>query len=281
MENHYPGFTDGKVDRTRVIIVMAMSRVGSTFLRRILTDHKDVYITNETRLYTPRPWTSYFHAAMVRIDRYPMDKDEALAALEGAYFGAEKDFRDVTRRHRSPEASAMCVRAVEDALLPDYRIVGDKGYTPGILESDFFRKFADLLSLKIIFIYRDPRDTFTSIGRNKADYPWNPLWAEDPRRHSIQWVANMRSWFFVRDRFPHLEVKYEQLMAEPRIVLRQVAAFLDLKSAGPLVGSFKQRIEKREHIGYWQELYPEMEAELHPDIFPIMSELGYEVKNVL
>lgn len=269
------------MDRTRVIICMAMSRVGSTFLRRILTDHDDVYVTNETRLYTPRPWTSYFHAAMVKVDEYPLPKEDALVALEEAYWEVEVDeeLRNVTRRHRSPEASAACVRAVEAALLPGYQVVGDKGYTPGVLKSSFFKKFANLLSLKVIFMYRDPRDTFTSIGRNKANYPYNVLWAEDPRRHSIQWIGNMRSWFQVKEDgvMPYLEVRYEQLMEEPRIVLRRVAEFLGLKSAGPLVGSFKKRVEKLDHIGYWQELYPQMEAELHPDIFPIMEEYGYEV----
>lgn len=271
-----PGQTNlSKMDRTRVIIVMAMSRVGSTFLRRILADHKDVYITNETRLYTPRPWTSYFHAAMVRVDRYPLPKEEALAALDAAYWSVEYKFPDVTRRHRSPDASAMCVRAVEDALLPGYQVVGDKGYTPGVLKGKFFEEFARQLSLKIIFIYRDPRDTFTSIGRNKTDYPYNVLWAEDPRRHSIQWIGNMRSWFAIRGKFPYLEVKYERLMSEPRPVLREVQGFLELKSAGPLVGSFKNHVAKRDHLGYWRDLYPDMERELHPDIFPIMEELGY------
>lgn len=266
------------MDRTRVMVCMAMSRVGSSFLRKVLTGHRDVFITNESRLYTPRPWTSYFHSAMVRIDRYPVEKEIGLKALDLAYWSVEgmDEFKDVTRRHRTPEAGAICVRAIEDGLFPGLPVVGDKGYTPGVLKSPFFKKFAGLLGLKVIMIYRDPRDTLTSIGRNKADYPYNVLWAEDPRRLSIEWIGNMRSWFEVKDEYDHLEMKYEELMREPRSVLNQVSKFLDLKSAGPFVGEFKRLVNKHDHIGYWKDLYPNMEAEMHPDIFPIMKTLEYK-----
>lgn len=272
------------MNRTHVIICMAFSRVGSTFLRRLLTDHPDAYITNETRLYLARPWTSYFHAAMVAADKYPLPKDEVMAALEDAYWSVEEQpqFANVTRRHRSAEASATCLQAVEDALLPNYRIVGDKGYTPGALKNKLFGEMAKLMDLRVIFLYRDPRDTFASIGRHRTDYPYNVMWAEDPRRHSIEWIGNMRSWKQVKREaaFPILEVKYEELMATPRPVLRSIARFLGLRSAGPMVGSFKKRVAKRDHIGYWKRLYPGMEDELHPDIWPIMEEYGYLFRGV-
>lgn len=267
------------MDRTHVVICMAFSRVGSTFLRRILTDHPDVHITNETRLYLPRPWTSFFHTAMKEVDKYSLPKKEALAALEEAYWSVEglPQFADVTRRHRSAEGSALCICAVEDALLPRFQVVGDKGYMPGVLKGGLFKKMAQFMDLRVIFLFRDPRDTFASVGRHSEGYPYNWLWAEDPRRHSIEWIGNMRSWEQVKQEaaFPCLEVKYEQLMAEPRIVLRQVARFLGLRSAGPLVGAFKERVAKRDHIGYWKRLYPGMEDELHPDIWPIMERYGY------
>lgn len=265
------------MNRTRVIICMAMSRVGSTFLQTILTAHPDVYITNETRLYNPRPWTSYFHAAMAAIDRYPLPREEALEALERAYWSVQGHFGEVDRRHRSPEAAAMCIRAVEDALLPGYKVVGDKGYSAGILKNDLMKRLARLMPFKVIFLYRDPRDTFASLGRNKKDYSYNVVWCEDPHRHSIAWVKSMQTWAQVKEegKIPYLEMKYEQLMETPREVLRGVARFLDLRSAGPLVGAFKRKVAKRDHIGYWKELYPDMEEELHPDIFPIMEELGY------
>lgn len=216
---------------------------------------------------------------MVAKDKYPVEEQKLMVALEDAYWSVEglPQFRNVTRRHRDAEMSALCIRAVQDALLPDYQVVGDKGYTPGALKGGLFKKMAKILNLKVIFLYRDPRDTFASIGRNRSDYSFNVMWAEDPRRHSIEWIGNMRSWKQVKQEaaFPVLEVKYEQLMASPRPVLRQVAKFLGLRSAGPLVGSFKERVAKRDHIGYWKRLYPGMEDELHPDIWPIMEEYGY------
>lgn len=263
-------------ERTRVLIAMVMSRVGSTFLRRILADHPDIYITNETRLYYPRPWVQYFHAAMVKMDRYPIPKEEGLAALERAYWDVEGRFRDVERRHRSVEASVACIRAIEDALLPGYRVVGDKGYNAGLLTQPLVGGIAKSLNLRAIFLYRDPRDTFTSLGRNKKDYPFNVLWAEDPHRHSIAWVRNFRAWEKAKEAapMPLLEVKYERLMGSHKEVLREVANFVGVH-AGPMIKSFRRHVAKRDHIGYWRELYPGMEKELHPDIFPVMDELGY------
>jgi hypothetical protein len=263
-------------ERTRVLICMVMSRVGSTFLRRILADHPDIYITNETRLYYPRPWVQYFHAAMVKIDSYPIEKGKGLAALEQAYWSVEGQFRDVERRHRSIEASVTCIRAIEDALLGGYQVIGDKGYNAGLLTQPLVGGIAEALNLRAIFLYRDPRDTFTSLGRNKKSYPYNILWAEDPRRHSITWVRNFRAWEKAKESkpMPLLEVKYERLMEDYKGVIREIAQFVGVH-AGPMIKSFRKHVAKRDHLGYWKELYPDMESELHPDIFPIMERLGY------
>ena len=48
------------------------------------------------------------------------------------------------------------------------------------------------------------------------------------------------------------------------------------KQIRPMIKSFRKNVAKRDHIGYWRTLYPDMEEELHPDILPIMKSLGYE-----
>jgi len=274
----------------RVIIALPKSRSGSTFLRDILTAHPDVWIGNELRLYTSLSWCGHFQQAWtcVKQNRYPVTLAQGYEAVKSAYEAIEKNRPNLTRRVRKKELSCECIRALEKRLFPkDKKVIGDKGYVP-IAPVPFAMRHSllDALSLglemKVLWIYRDPRDTFTSIARFRAKdkvggkeehQVWHSLWAHDPYRHSLEWVRAWENWDRVKVDIPHLEIKYESLIAHPVKNLSGIATFLGI-GLTPMVKYFDNNVKKGS-LGYWKKYQPNIESRMHKSIFPLMKRLGY------
>lgn len=277
--------------KQRIIIALPKSRSGSTFLREVLSAHPRVWIGNELRLYTNLAWCSYFQQAWqaVKENRYPIRGPEAYERIKQAYEKVEKRHPNLTRRARKKDVSKECIIELEKALFPKLcNVVGDKGYVP-IAPVPYAMEYSlmDALSLdlpmKVIWIYRDPRDTFTSIARFRAKNKiggkerhliWHPLWSHDPYRHSLEWIAAWKNWDRIKKQIPYIEVKYEAFMERPGETLERVVQFLGLGSFEPMWKYFQKNV-KRGSLGYWKKYQPNIEERIHKSIFPLMKRLGY------
>ena len=270
------------MSRTRVLIGLPKSRSGSTFLQEVLSGHHAVWIGRETRLYCQLNWCSHFQNVMSRKDRYPDRGKHVPAALEGAYKAMAKRYPDLSRRRSSPKLSAECIVELENRLFPGdkIRILGDKGYISlpptKLMINSLLEAVALPLPIKVIYIYRDPRNVFTSIRRFAAGREiWQPLWVHDPYRHSIEWVEAWKHWEAIKAKgnVPCLEIKYETLIREPEKQLGRIAKFLPVQNHQPFVDTFKKKLKGS--VGDWKKQQPHIEDQMHPSIFPLMAKLGY------
>jgi len=270
-------------ERTRVLIGLPKSRSGSTFMRDVLTGHPAVWIGHETRLYCQLAWTDHFQNVWQRRERYPDRGKRVAGALDGAFKAMAQRYPNLSRRRSSPKLSAECIIELEKRLFPNdkIRVLGDKGYISlpptKLMLNSLLEAVALPMPMKVIYIYRDPRNVFTSIRRFAAGREiWQPLWVHDPFRHSIEWVEAWENWEKIKKqgKVPWLEIKYETLINEPDKQLARVAKFLGLNNAQPFVGTFKKKLKGS--VGNWQKQQPNIESQMHPSIFALMEKLGYK-----
>jgi hypothetical protein len=124
----------------------------------------------------------------------------------------------------------LAVAAMVDNIFTRYQLNQGKARwaekTPtNILRIDYlFRLFPHA---QFVHVIRDPRDTYCSIRqRMLADKPeWQKF---RPRRAARDWCAGIvagKPWRSKPDRY--MEVRYEDLVAQPEPVMRKVLAFLE------------------------------------------------------
>lgn len=152
---------------------------------------------------------------------------------------------------------------------------------------------------RAIHLIRDGRDVVCSLlergwlsaRREDADDAGLPygvharFWVEEERRDEFARAseATRAAWAWRRyltaarsvesDRV--LELRYEELVADPQAVASRVAAFLELDAA-PLVGALHSASDTS--VGRWQrELTPEQVADVEREAGDLLGELGYSV----
>ena len=207
--------------------IVGAHRAGTTLLRYMLASSPRIYIPPESD-FIPR----YF----LRRPHTPITVDQAQSIID-ALFG-EFRYRMVPREWQGakPEvrallggAGAATPRAFLEAFYNAY--ASQYGAARWADKSPGYACYMDLLGAifpeaKFVHIIRDGRDAAMSMAEK-----WGPHeWHVDLYWSSVQWVRRVRAARASGARLGpnrYFELRYEQLVAEPDPLLRDICAFLD------------------------------------------------------
>ena len=164
------------------------------------------------------------------------------------------------------------VTAIDTALhrlFPHARVVGDKN--PDYVFA--LDRLAPQVGLECVVVYRDPRDMTSSVlkmARSKIGKWWNAE-MKSPRGIAQRWVIAMR--LLQRHRNRVYAIRYEDLIAEPPVVLNELAQRLDVDPNGFSMSIIRPGSVGKHHSG----LNPaELETVLQV-AGPLMQQLGYSI----
>jgi hypothetical protein len=210
--------------------LVGVPRSGTTLLRLMLDAHPELAIPPET----------HFVPALIVAAREGDSTPEGLVDLiearpEWGDFGFEVD--DLVERFRA--AGTARPRAVLRAFYEAYaerhgkRRWGDK--TPG--HSAHMRRIARALpEAHFVHLLRDGRDVFNSRTKRRD---------VDPAQVAVQWRRGIqRARRQSRSLDHYLELRYEDLVAEPEPALRRICGFIDL-GYDPAMLRHHERAEER------------------------------------
>jgi hypothetical protein len=272
--------------RRSIVFLVGMPRSGTKLLRELLNRHSAIAIfPNESHfipglqrragpygdlrdrdafsaLYAELAGTIFFE----RLERQGIviDEDEWFGRLQGG------DIRHAL------EALFDCYAAMTGA-----RIVGDK--TPEYLTA--IPLLSELFpGAKFVHIMRDPRDYALSM-RN--------AWGKSLLRAAQRWKTRIRKFGADVRAHPveYLEVRYEDLVSDPRPILQKTCDFLGVPFE-PAMLTLEQPVENlgdtqgaativRDNFGKWkQELGEDEVRQIEAIAGKLMSELGYVVEHV-
>lgn len=138
----------------------------------------------------------------------------------------------------------------------------------------FAKEIVELLpEVKMIHVYRDPRDVVASFSHQR--------WSPTDKEQGAKWYrAMMTHWFKVRSALPagsYYELSLESLVASPETVLREVCEFAEI----PFDSAMLQVDRSRSHSGRWKREYSEEErVTVHAILEDIIVKLGYDIDGV-
>ncbi len=237
--------------------VVGTSRSGSTLLRHMLAAHLDVRILNESH-WVPRMWAAFGTTTA------PLD--ELISIVDSTHWDSGRRVVDVnlelagrtwdslTQGLRTRLGELASVAAFHDALVdevfgaaPGSVRRGDKTPDYGFYMAMLQRQWPEA---RFVHIVRNGIDTARSMSLHSgcqlmisAGYDnWVPLSYnhvyEQYERLDLPFGSYVASWrrrmIRIREESAalrngsYLEVRYERLVAEPELVIRDVAAHLDL-----------------------------------------------------
>lgn len=196
------------------IFIIGTGRSGTTLLRQMLTAHPRIHITHEAGFYSYARHAPKSGSAARWLDRYFETFSFAWLRLEPQVvrdaLPAELSLFRVDEVIRQVALAVMSCKAAQHGK-PRF---GDKN---PLDTHNLDRIFADFPDARVIYITRDPRPTVLSFNR----MPFGTS------------SALLNSWL-CRVQFQHitpyldriLEVRLEDLVAEPRTVLAQILGFV-------------------------------------------------------
>lgn len=224
---------------------------------------------------------------------------EAHALWDQAGTGANESHR-LTAAHATPELRERIRRWFEDAL-GTAAIVVEKN-PRNALRVPFLR--AVLPEARLIHVIRDGRDVACSMVPGCGGDEWNhlkpPSWSEfyrqarGPVRCAMAWKEVVEIALADLAGTPHLQIRYEDLVREPRATAATLMRFLGLDAPPPVV-DFCERIQnstaavyraqvqtrwsRDDHtlrIGRWREnLSVEEQRSIGELLAPLLARLGY------
>jgi hypothetical protein len=133
----------------------------------------------------------------------------------------------------------------------------------------FARQLRDFTpQAKILHIVRDPRDVVASLTKQR--------WAPSTAPETAAWLSQiMQRWFEMRKTLPEgsfLEVRLEDLVADPRGTLTKMCAFIGLEFEEAMLAQDLSR----SHAGRWKtEISAQDARRIQPVLAPILDEYGY------
>lgn len=250
--------------RDRVIFVVGARRSGTNWLQRVIAAHPEVAaVPTETYLFSRglSPLAERFQhgsPGSVSLGTVYMAREPFLDAL--------RDFCDAVLGGLLPAlrqgATRICERTPEHATCLD--LIGDV--------------YPDA---RVVHIVRDGRD----VARSLAAQQWGP---GSLRAAAEEWVIHVSA---ARSAGAHLahyhEVRYEEMLADPRSHVEELFGFLDLEACEPVVAEAVREAAVPFNVdphapvvrtGKWRTAFTADElAEVLEVAGPMLAELGYDV----
>ena len=298
------------------LMLTTLGRAGTTWTMRLLSEHPQIVVHR-------------WHPYELRASRYWMHAFKVLSEPKDPYRSAQADFfqtdkswvghnpfypepvsttpgmREWFGRTHVEQFAAFCQRSSEECY---QRIAAAQGQAGAVYFAEKHR--ADYLpwlywelypKAKELFLVRDFRDVVSSMLAFNAKHGRRVFGHDrlESDEEFFRFVRNgpvrllSRNWPKRQDR-AHL-IRYEDLMAEPRGILRQVLAYLELEHDDATVEGMLERAgqdnpETRRHItsgevsssiGRWrQSLSSEAQAAANEVFGDVLEQFGYASEGV-
>jgi LPS sulfotransferase NodH len=210
-------------ERYRPFFIVGSGRCGSTLLRAMLEAHPDLHIPPESALgpmvreyrrYSRLPWN-----VVLRILLGRLEWDQSWAAWEMALNPLLRELDALPPQARNLAAVlAALYRAHSSRQKPSAVRWGDKTPPNTARLGALYRVFPDL---QVVHLLRDGRDVVQSfLQHSEASLSY---WAD-------AWLRAVRTAraFGARHPAQYLEIRYEDLVREPRATLQTTATFLNV-----------------------------------------------------
>ena len=212
------------------MFVVGCPRSGTTLLQRMLDNHPQLTVANDTHFITQAA------KRVLREDSQPLLTTELIEAV--------KSYRRLYRlglNDQEVESAAKNCQTYAEFVSRLYELRGKKNHKPlsGEKTPDYCRKMPALHTLfptaRFVEIVRDGRNTALSAldwaTRFKSLGKW-ALWNEDPVGTCALWWrwqagAGQRDGLVLGDEV-YYQVKYEDLVENPKKELQAITTFLDL-----------------------------------------------------
>ena len=218
------------------VFVVGMPRSGTTLLSSLLGAHPDLVIAPETHYFT-RCWTGEairgwadVERMLDRLDQQPGVRDMALSDEEWA------TIRERLRTLEAPtHADILGMLLHTYAAQTDASAWGEKTPDHLRLVPEMARQFPEAVFVAII---RDPRDVCLSL----RSMPWS-------RSTLPEQAWTWRTYAALVDRYRtdydgrFFDLRYEDLIADPKSVLRDVCAFLEMPFHESMLRSREQEAQ--------------------------------------
>ena len=265
---------------TRPVVILGVSRSGTTLLKAMLDAHSQLAIPSES-YFIPQLW--HRHGARPERDAF-VDDLRRLERIRA--WGVDPD--DVAKRLGERPTFAEAIEAI-------YRAYADAQGKPRFGEkTPLYMQHLDVLErafpdAQYVHIVRDGRDAALSMLAMRRKPRFNLSRPRGLADFACAWRREVRgAQRFGRVR-PYLELRYEDLVGEPEARLREVCDFLELEYE-PAMLDYHRREDPALYADHPRLAQPPVRdarswrAEMKPadvELFEaiagdLLSELGYE-----
>ncbi|MBL4672050.1 MAG: sulfotransferase [Arenicella sp.] len=262
------------------VLITGSARSGTSVLTRTLSMSEEVCIFNEYSLYTnyERSLDIWNRINSMRQDNPPPLKVCAdVATLKSALLRelplpasntATRDWLfEQAGRRRKPENAEICV-------------YGDK--MPFAYLGNMRKLAEQYPRIKFLLTLRDGRAVIASQLNHYQHAIASGKQPEHWMNQSIQsaeylWLRSARAWLQHRNSPPAscLEVRFEDVVAEPRRSAQRICEFLGIGNAEAVAQTFEQEYRPIDTQA-WRQQYPDMESQLSGEFKLALRELGYD-----
>ncbi len=267
------------------VIVLGVRRSGTTLLRVMLDRNPELAIPDE----------SYFVPQLARRHRAPVDAaafvDDLRRLPTLVDWGLSPDV--VSQRLRTGMTTGEAIGAVFETY------AADRGKSRWGDKTPLYMQYLQLLerlfpSALFVHLIRDGRDaavSFLSVPEGIMTAGWGH--PRDAAGFACQWATELRAARALGRgpaRRRYLELRYEELVADPEAALRRICAFLGLEYDASMLGyvgqtdsarkEHQQRLNEPPRVGVrdWRtEMAADEVAAFEAVAGDLLDELGYEV----
>lgn len=242
------------------LILTGPSRCGTTISSKLLTAHKDVYVTNEVRTYMFLDRPNYKEALYKNI------------VTRGGALNLPPDFSAATLKNipNNVTLKEQLLRIEEEMFGDNYLFFGDKGIFSGGAKT---LNNMDL-EFKLILIHRDPRDVVRSVKRHfpHSHFGYN---TNNTREIADIWA----DWFLDMERVgqdlatDYIIMKFEDYIDNPGLNGEKINNFLNIEG---MIECEQATISlKSTHKGYYADLNEDWSKEFSDKTKNLMTRLNY------
>jgi hypothetical protein len=232
-----------QAQKPKVLYVMGTGRSGSTILGIALGNCEGVFCAGELHLWLGRDGSSplkgeerarFWQQVREQVDVPEGFPGREARALEKSTAALNPVSRLAARRLRAPYR-----RITEDLYRAVARVSGS---THVVDTSHFPRRARQLQALEgielyVLFVVRNPQSVVASYSRDDVDFPkFGPLGT-----NAYMWLSYLLSLsvFLRQPRERRLVVRYEQLMADPETMLREILDRVGSTAQTPDLGALR------------------------------------------
>ena len=212
--------------------IIGAQRSGTTLLRLLLNNHPKIAIPEETTFLMPYLGKKLYSANTISDSEVEFWIKYLSQNAQFRKWGLPIEKMDPIRELTLKPKDLVSYHYFAYAKYMNKKIVGDK--TP-----PFIRKLPSLLAAfpnsKIIHIVRDGRDIYLSLRKLKHHSAKNLSVA------ALEWRIKLEIINQAKQKYPNrfIEVRYEDLISDPDIVLKKICLFLEVEFDSKMMDFWK------------------------------------------